>query len=404
MFSTRSAIDVSDSSIPNGTPAGIFQTTRFDRNGGSELQYAFPTSVGNFEVTLFFAEIYSPLFRPGGRVFDVSIEGVLELDDFDVFAQAGAGNKGIARTFQVVSDGTLNIDFGHVVENPMVMGITIVDLNPVANAGPQVTSVAPVVNLLSGNSTTINVSATDPEGDSITLSVTGLPDFASFVDNGNGNGMITVSSAATDEGLFGVTVLAASGTAALTDAASFTLNVAPFVPQPLPQELININAGGPALPGDPGFVRDDNFQNGVGLDFGTGATIDTSDASIPTGTPAQLFKTVTFDRAGGAELQLDIPTQHSGIRYEVTLFFVEIYGPTARTGARVFDVSIDGQLVLDNFDVFAEAGAANRGTARTFQITSDGNVDIDFGHVVENPALAGVSVRQIDQVFTTPQN
>jgi hypothetical protein len=45
--------------------------------------------------------------------------------------------------------------------------------------------------------------------------------------------------------------------------------------------------------------------------------------------------------------------------------------------------------------------SGNRGIARTFQITSDGNVDIDFGHVVENPALAGVTVRQIDQVFTS---
>ncbi len=401
-FSTGATIDVSDGSIPDGTPATIFKTTRFDRNGGSELQYAFATGVGEFEVTLFFAEIYSPVFRTGGRVFDVSIEGVLELDDFDVFAQAGAGNKGIARTFQVVSDGTLNIDFGHVVENPMVMGISIVDLNPIANAGPQVSQIGPVVNNQSGQTTTINVGAVDPEGDEITLSVTGLPDFASFVDNGNGTGTITVASAATDEGLFGVTVQASSGTPALTDSASFTLSVAPFVPQPIPNEVININGGGPALSGDPGFVRDDNFQNGVGLDFGTGASIDTSDASIPVGTPAQLFKTVTFDRAGGAELQFDVPTQHTGITYEVTLFFVEIYSPTARTGARVFDVSIDGQLVLDNFDVFAAAGAINRGIARTFQITSDGNVDIDFGHVNENPAIAGVSVKQIDQVFSTP--
>ena len=401
-FRTGSTIDVSDGSIPGGTPAGIFNTTRFDFNGGSELQYAFPTGVGAFEVTLFFAEIYSPVFRTGGRVFDVSIEGVLVLDDFDVFATAGAGNKGIARTFTVNSDGTLNIDFGHVVENPMVMGIQIVDLNPVPNRGPQLASVTPVTNLLSGNSTTINVSATDPEGDAITLSASGLPPFASFVDNGNGTGTITVNSVATDAGVFGISVQASSGTPALTDSTSFTLSVAPFVPQPLPNEVININGGGPALPGDPGFVRDDNFQNGVGLDFGTGANIDTSDASIPSGTPAQLFKTVTYDRAGGAELQFDIPTQHTGITYEVTLFFVEIYGPTARTGARVFDVSIDGVLVLDNFDIFAAAGAINRGIARTFSITSDGNVDIDFGHVVENPALAGVSVRQIDQVFTSP--
>lgn len=64
-------------------------------------------------------------------------------------------------------------------------------------------------------------------------------------------------------------------------------------------------------------------------------------------------------------------------------------------------MSIDGVLVLENVDVFAAAGAGNRGIARTFQITSDGNVDIDFGHVVENPALTGVTVQQIDQVFTS---
>ena len=400
-FGTGATIDASDASIPVGTPAGIFNSTRFDFNGGPELQYAFPVNPGNYDVTLFFAEIYSPVFRTGGRVFDVSIEGVLLLDDFDVFTQAGAGNTAIARTFNVTTDGTLNIDFGHVVENPMVMGIQIVDLNGVPNIGPTLDSVTPLVNLLSGQSTTIDVSASDPEGDPITLTAVGLPPFASFIDNGNGTGTITVNSTATDEGVFGISVQASSGTPALTDSTSFSLRVAPFVPEPIPNEVININAGGPAITGDPAFAGDRAFQNGVGLNFGTGAAIDTTDASIPTGTPAEIFNTVLFDFNGGAELQLDVPTQQTGIMYEVTLYFVEIYGPAARTGARVFDVSIDGQLVLDNFDVFAAAGAINRGIAETFQITSDGNVDIDFGHVVENPALAGVTVRQIDQVFTS---
>lgn len=401
-YSTGASIDVSDSSIPDGTPAGIFKATRFDRSGGSELQYAFPVDPGTYEVTLYFAEIYGPLFREGGRVFDVSIEGVLELDDFDVFAEAGAGNKGIARTFTVVSDGTLNIDFNREVENPMVMGIEIVNQNGVPNVGPELDSIGPVVNLQSGQSTTINVSASDADGDEITLTASGLPAFATFIDNGNGTGTITVNSSESDEGVFGVSVQASSGSPVLTDSTSFTLSVAPFVPEPLPLEEININAGGPALSGDPGFQRDDEFQNGVGLDFSTGANIDTSDSSIPDGTPDRLFNTVAFDRAGGAELEFDIATEHTGIAYEVTLYFVEIYGPTAKTGARVFDVSIDGVLVLDNFDVFAAAGAQNRGIARTFEIVSDGNVDIDFGHVTENPAIAGISVRQIDEVFSTP--
>lgn len=406
-FSTGDSIDVSDSSIPEGTPSGIFKTTRFDRSGGSELQYAFPVDPGAYEVTLYFAEIYGPLFREGGRVFDVSIEGVLELDDFDVFAEAGAGNKGIARTFNVVSDGTLNIDFSRVVENPMVMGIEILTQADIPNAGPELDAIGSV-SLESGQSTTINVSASDPEGDAISLAVSGLPSFASFVDNGNGTGTITVNSSADDEGVFAVSVQASAGSPVLTDSTSFALTVSATTPEPPPtpepeeKEEINVNAGGPALSGDPGFQRDDSFQNGVGLDFSTGASIDTSDSSIPDGTPAQLFQSVTYDRAGGSELQFDIETEHTGITYEVTLYFAEIYGPTARTGARVFDVSIDGVKVLDDFDVFAEAGAQNRGIARTFQIVSDGNVDIDFGHETENPAVAGISVRQIDEVFSTP--
>lgn len=395
-FGTGATIDVSDASIPVGTPSRIFQTTRFDVRGGAELRYSFPTDPGDYEVTLFFAEIYSPVFRAGGRVFDVSIEGNLVLDDFDVFVAAGAGNKGIARTFNVTSDGSLDVDFGHVIENPMVMGLQIVDLNPADNAGPVLESINPVA-LESGQSTTVDVSATDADGDLITLTASGLPAFASFTDNGDGSGTVNINSAASDSGVFTVGIQASSGIQPLTDSTSFQLNVAQVV---TPPEIIRINGGGPAISSSPDFVRDDSFQNGVGLDFATGATIDVSDDSIPDGTPTELFNTVTFDFNGGRELEFDIATQHIGATYEVTLYFAEIYGPVFRTGARIFDVSIDGVLVLDDYDIFAVAGAGNRGVAEKFQVVSDGILDIDFGHVVENPAIAGIEVRQIDQLFS----
>ena len=52
----------------------------------------------------------------------------------------------------------------------------------------------------------------------------------------------------------------------------------------------------------------------------------------------------------------------------------------------------DGALKLNDFDPVAAAGGTNRGTMRSFVVTSDGNVDIDFGRVLENPLIQGIEI------------
>ena len=75
----------------------------------------------------------------------------------------------------------------------------------------------PVFNNLSdvsvndGESTAININATDPDGDPISLSVLNLPGFGSFTDLGNGQGVITLT-AATGGPVFTVQVFADDGT------------------------------------------------------------------------------------------------------------------------------------------------------------------------------------------------
>jgi hypothetical protein len=62
--------------------------------------------------------------------------------------------------------------------------------------------------------------------------------------------------------------------------------------------------------------------------------------------------------------------------YDVELHFAEVYYNQA--GVRVFDIKIEGQVVADNFDIWAAAGGKNRAVTRTFQVTvSDGRLDID---------------------------
>jgi hypothetical protein len=129
-WSTSTAVNTTDPSVPAGTPATLFQSERYDESTAPELAWDFPVTAGSYEVRLYFAEIYSGITAAGQRVFDVLIENQLVLDNFDVFAAVGK-NKGVVKKFTVTSDANLDIDFGHVKQNPTIKAIEIVRLGAV---------------------------------------------------------------------------------------------------------------------------------------------------------------------------------------------------------------------------------------------------------------------------------
>ena len=106
-------------------PQALFQSQVFDAASGPELEYSIPlTAGGTYRVDLMFAEIWSGAFGVGRRKFDVLADGVLKLNDLDVFAEAGA-NTALVKSFDIVSDGLLNLKFLHIVQNPMIAGIQV---------------------------------------------------------------------------------------------------------------------------------------------------------------------------------------------------------------------------------------------------------------------------------------
>jgi hypothetical protein len=127
-YSTSSPIHVNHPSLPAGTPSALFQTERPDGAGGEEMQWEFPVDPGQYEVRLYFAEIYPGAMKQGGRLFDVRIEDQLILDDYDVYAEVG-GYAGVMKSFIITADSRLDIDFFHVVENPAIKAIEV--LGPV---------------------------------------------------------------------------------------------------------------------------------------------------------------------------------------------------------------------------------------------------------------------------------
>ncbi len=157
------------------------------------------------------------------------------------------------------------------------------------------------------------------------------------------------------------------------------------------QAAIRINAGGPQIVANGNTWVADNSTNSNFANTGRihSSTSNVSTASLPTQFPADLFKTERWDDASAPEMQWNLPVQPGD--YQVNLYFAENYGPAQQTGGRVFSIEIEGILVESNLDVFSEAGA-RAGLLKTYTVNSDGNLDIDFIHGIQNPSIKAIEI------------
>lgn len=90
---------------------------------------------GNYTAKLYFAETYSGVTGPGGRVFSFDVEGK-PYKDFDIWEKAGGPRKAYIESVDVVvADGQLDITFERQVENPAIKAIEIISRDD-ANAKP----------------------------------------------------------------------------------------------------------------------------------------------------------------------------------------------------------------------------------------------------------------------------
>jgi hypothetical protein len=102
------------------------------------FSYNFPINNGAYQVKLHFAEIYFGVngrggtnTGPGSRVFHIDAEGQRKIANLDVFTEAGGAMKALTKTFYVnLTDGTLNINFIPVTDNPKISAIEITPYIP----------------------------------------------------------------------------------------------------------------------------------------------------------------------------------------------------------------------------------------------------------------------------------
>ncbi|HZN17431.1 MAG TPA: malectin domain-containing carbohydrate-binding protein [Micromonosporaceae bacterium] len=167
---------------------------------------------------------------------------------------------------------------------------------------------------------------------------------------------------------------------------------------PAPTNVLHrVNAGGPlvgALDGGPDWAADTSaspspYRNG-GSNEASFGPVGSVDGTVPATTPSALYTDERWDPGDAPEMHWGFPVT-AGTQVEVRLYLANRYDGTSQVGQRVFHVALDGTTVLSNYDIVAAVGH-NVGTMRSWVITSDGMVDLDFTHVVENPLVNAIEI------------
>jgi hypothetical protein len=112
--------------IANTEDDALYQQARY----GERFTYSLPTGNGVYYVVLHFAETYWGHQAAGGtgsRQFNVDVEEVRKLTDYDIFARAGESLRAVQEAFRTeVRDGLLDIRFSQgAADFPLVAAIEV---------------------------------------------------------------------------------------------------------------------------------------------------------------------------------------------------------------------------------------------------------------------------------------
>lgn len=116
--------------VKNRIPESIWYTSRHTE---STYQLTGLTAGGSYELRLYFLDWY--FSRPGQRIFDVDVNGVRELRDFDIIGTAiaagadGAAAFGVERDIAVTADatGTVRVDFVRgAADQPQINALVLI--------------------------------------------------------------------------------------------------------------------------------------------------------------------------------------------------------------------------------------------------------------------------------------
>lgn len=418
----------SDQYFLNGSTAGALQsiagtddsTLYSSERWAANLAYAIPlTEAADYRVTLYFAEIWSGAFAPNKRVFDVTMEDSLYINDLDIYNQVGA-KTAYALTYTVaVNDGLLNINTQASLNNAKLSAISIEKVISTPSALPYLSATA--LNFTSTSSTSLDsalvylvnpntliysidsilASGADtaafslqtasnilPGGDSLAmwlyfnpinlLSGTYAANYAIYLSGVNT--ALSLDAQAIINCLPTGTPCNDGDANTINDQEDGNCNCVGTPNQPQSFSL-NINAGGPAYTSANSgkvYMADQYFQGGIPIS--TSTTIDQT-TDMPLYQSARLGKNMSY--------LIPLPQEAT---YQVTLHFAEIQNYLMQAGRRVFDISAEGVLVIDDLDITNLVGG-NQAYSITFSVeVADGELNLNTAASVNNSLISAIEI------------
>jgi len=139
-----------------------------------------------------------------------------------------------------------------------------------------------------------------------------------------------------------------------------------------------INAGGLAIEE---FAADKYVSGGVKYSSDNQVTVE----GVLNAAPAEIYQTMRL-----GDMTYTIPCLNPGDKYILRLHFAEMFFSSA--GLRKFNVSVNSIQILNNFDIFTQAGGANKAVVMDFEAAADstGRISIDFSNVINTASVNGI--------------
>ena len=336
-----------------------------ERHGTFSYQFAVPN--GTYNVALKFSENYWT--SVGRRIFGVVINGTQVLSNFDIVAAAGAPFTALDKIFVVtVTSGTVTIQFLQgSADLPKVDAIKIASTSAIS------VQVSPgTASLMASQTKQFTASVTGSGNTAVTWSLS--PQVGTLSANGFYTAPLSITAAQT------IKVIATSQ----ADNTKSGIATVSLLPPAGTFATLFVNAGGNAYTDTLG----NNWSADTGFQGGQAASTPNAIAGTPDQTLYQ------SERWGASTYTFNVPAGN----YSVILKFAEIYFTS--TGSRLFNVVINGNQVMTNFDIVAAAGGAFKAIDKTFPVTVTGSaITIQFvTGSADFPKISAIEVKQASGV------
>ncbi|ADV83069.1 Fibronectin type III domain protein [Terriglobus saanensis SP1PR4] len=363
---------ITTTGVKNAAPAAVYQSNRF---GTSTYTFTGLKTGSPYIIRSHFAETYWN--APGARLFNILINDQVAQSNYDIFATAGG--KDIATTLDLpatAQNGQITVQYQTVKDNALVSGIEVIgdgSMMPRPNAPTSLHAAAGVgrvaLTWASAASGTYSVFRGNAAGSEATTPIASGLTGTSFIDANLPNGQpffYTVQNANATVASFASSEVSATPGSSLTGAPVYRIaagSVTPIVP-----------------------FQADAFFAGGGTATGAGNP-DLSAVVNPA--PEQVYQQ---ERAGGT-ITYTLPNLLVGTNYKLRLHFNEFYWK--QPGQRVFNVIVNGDTVLPNFDIIAAAGAPGTAIVEEFTVQPDpnGNITVTLsGAIADQPKISALEL------------